>query len=85
MNNSVIDLTMSDYSDGEENQSSEFEEEMDEFPYQCKQCPENFRYMAEAQSHFFQYHQSNEKQNRGKDKYFSSSYLFTRYCLGIID
>ena len=31
MDNSVIDLTMSNYSDGEENLSSEFEEEIDEF------------------------------------------------------
>ena len=67
MDNSVDDLTLSDYSDGEENQSSEFEEEMDEeFPYQCMQCPENFKQMDEAQTHFFQYHQSNEKQNEGK-------------------
>ena len=65
MNNSVIDLTMSDYSDGEENQPSDDyeEEEIEEFPYKCLQCPAKFKDMAEAQNHFFQSHQSNEKQN----------------------
>ena len=58
---------MSDYSDGEENQSSEYEEEMDEFPYQCLQCPKKFKNMAEAQAHFFQDHQSTENQNGGKN------------------
>ena len=67
INNSVIDLTMSDYSDGEENLSSEFEEEIEEFPYQCIKCPEKFKYMVKAQTHFLQIHQSNGKQ--GENKY----------------
>ena len=50
----IIDLTFD--SDGEENQSSEYEEETDEFPYQCLQCPEKFKEMNEAQTHFFQNH-----------------------------
>ena len=69
MDNSVIDLTLSDYSDGEENQPSDGyeEEETEEFPYKCLQCPAKFKVMAEAQNHFFQNHQhSSEIQNRGK-------------------
>ena len=74
MDNSVIDLTMSDYSDGEENQSSEYEEEMDEFPYKCLKCPQKFKQMAEAQSHFTKFHSSNEKQNGGEKKFLNAFY-----------
>ena len=69
MNSSMIDLTMSDYSDGEENQPSDDyeEEEAEDFPYKCLQCPAKFKVMAEAQNHFFQNHQSSEIQNGGKN------------------
>ena len=54
----VIDLT----SDLSENEFSD-SEEVDEFPYKCQQCPEKFRQMCEAQTHFFGAHQNSEEDN----------------------
>ena len=36
-------------------------EEVDEFPYKCQQCPEKFRQMCEAQTHFFGAHQNSQE------------------------
>ena len=56
----VIDLT-SDLSENENEFSDS--EEVDEFPYKCQQCPEKFRQMCEAQTHFFGAHQNSEEDN----------------------
>ena len=42
------------------NEGPEFSDnvEIDEFPYKCQQCPEKYRQMCEAQTHFFGAHQN---------------------------
>ena len=54
----IIDLT-SDLSENEAEFSDS--EEVDEFPYKCQHCPEQFRQMSEAQTHFFGAHQNSEE------------------------
>jgi predicted SprT family Zn-dependent metalloprotease len=58
----VINLT-SDFSENENEFSNCDSEEMDEFPYKCQKCPEKFRQISEAQTHFFGAHQNSEKNN----------------------
>ena len=54
----IIDLT-SDLSENEAEFSDS--EEVDEFPYKCQHCPEQFRQMSEAHTHFFGAHQNSEE------------------------
>ena len=66
----VIDLT-SDSSENENGSEAnisvievpEFSDnvENDEFPYKCQQCPEKFRQISEAQTHFAGAHQNSEE------------------------
>ena len=66
----VIDLTsdLSENENGSETNISIIEvpefsdnEEFDEFPYKCQKCPEKFRQICEAQTHFFGAHQNSEE------------------------
>ena len=51
-------------------------EEIDEFPYKCQQCPEKFRQICEAQTHFVGAHQNSDEDT---GKFLSEALLFAEH------